>query len=367
MKEGESMQFTADLVTLKAVLADVARFTSGSTNAGLASAHITVESNTATFTGFDGESGIRVSTAVTNSVDGTALLPRQLLDYVSALPAGSVAVAVDANMAKVTSGSLSAKFRCDDPAHYPVVSFLDSEPTALPTAALQNGLKQARIAAAAPTSNRPALCGVLFEVNESSMRLVATDSYRLALATVASSTLPDGTRCTLPIRAVNELDRLLSRVPNVDVRLSDTSATFTFGNVVLTTRLLSQAFPNYGAIIPAASEVGFTVDAAAVAESVKRLKIVAPKETRSLRVSTADGVVTLSTTSASGDAVVEPIAATVAGSPPEFAVNIDYFAEAIATVGTETVAVSVTDALKPLLITGTAGDSIKHVVMPVRA
>jgi DNA polymerase III subunit beta len=360
------VKFKAELNALKLMFADVARFTSGAGLSSLASVHVEVAGKSATFTGFDGETGACATVAVSDTADGAALLPKPLVDYVAALSDGPVVLEVTGNEAKVSAGRLSAKFRVEDASHYPAVSFLDAEPATLAAADLRAGLKQARIAAAGPTSNRTALTGVLFEVADGELRLVATDSYRLAMAQIPSSPFEDGIRRTIPIRAINELERLLGRVEKVEVRLSETAATFTVADVLLTTRLIGHEFPNYAPIIPSAPPTAFTVSAAAVSESVKRLKIVAPKENRALKVSAADGVVTLSAASAAGDAVVEPIEATLVGAPPDFAVNIDYFAEAVATLGTEDVTVSVTDAVKPLLLTSASNPSAKHVVMPVR-
>lgn len=359
------MEFTAPLKSVSAAL-DIARFATNSAAPALAGVHVVVSEGTAQLTAYDGDAGARVAFATTTASDGAGILPRSAVDYIHALPGGDVHVAFTEASVTVSSGQLSATMRTEDPAHYPNVSFNDSNGVELQAPALRTGIRQVRSAAAAATSTRHSLAGVLFEAVDSELKLVTTDGYRLAIASVGPSPLEAGARITVPIKAVAELERLLAKASTVKVHLSELSACFDFGDVKMTTRLIAEAFPNYAGIIPA-STTSPTVQLQSddILESIKRLKIVAPRENRSIRISSANGVVSLSSTAA-GDTAVEPIAATIDGDVPDFAVNVDYLADAVSALGSETVRIAVSDPLKPLLVTDPANTAVKQVMMPIR-
>lgn len=361
------MEVKIPLEKLKTAL-DVARFTTTSAAPVLAAVHVACSGGTLECTAYDGETGARVAVTATSADDGAGLLPRPAVEYINALPAaGEVHLTFDTGSVKIACGTLGATMRTEDPANYPKISFADNDGVDLPAAALRNGIRQVRAAAAAAGSSRPALAGVLFEVTNGELRLVTTDSYRLAVTTLGSTTIDDGARITVPIRAVNELERFLAKAGSVTVRLADISVCFEVEHIKLMTRLIAEKFPNYGAIVPAPNApMGITAGADGILESIKRLKIVAPRENRSVRVSCKDGAVSISTTAATGDAAVEPVDATTAGDVPDFAVNVDYLADAITALGSETVHIAIHDPLKPLLLTRPGDDSTKQIMMPIR-
>jgi len=361
------MELTAPLDSVKAAL-EVARFTSTSGASALSGVHLTVSKNAAVFTGYNGEQSARTSITVKASADGELLLSRPAVEYINALPAtGQLQMKVATDSVKISCGTLSATMRLESAANFPKVPFPASAGVSLPAAALRNGLREVRAAAAAPTSSRPVLAGVLFEVVDGELRLVATDSFRLALSALEKSPLPNGTRFTLPIKAVAELERALARSDKVSVTVSDINVCFETGNLKLSSHLIADKFPTYGPIIPAVEAPGMvTVPTDALLEAVKRLKIVASNENRSVRVSCTDGVVSISTQSPVGDKVIEPLDAKVSGTVPDFAVHVDNLASAVQSLGSETVIVSVHDPLKPVLITRPADTKSKQIVMPIR-
>lgn len=361
------MELTAPLEAVKAAL-EVARFTTTSGASALAGVHVSVSKNTAVFTGYNGEQSARTSITVKASADGELLLSRPAVEYINALPSASqLQLKVSADSVKISCGSLGATMRLEPATNFPKVPFPATAGTTLPSAALRNGLREVRPSAAAPTSSRPVLAGVLFEVVEGELRLVATDSYRLALTKIANSPLADGTRFTLPIKAVTELERALSRTESVSLTVSDINVCFEIGNLKLTSHLIADKFPAYGPIIPAVQAPGMvSVAADAMLEAVKRLKIVASNENRAVRVSCTDGVVSISTQSPVGDKVVEPLEATVTGVVPDFAVHVDNLATAVQSLGSEAVLVSIHDPLKPILVTRPGDESAKQIVMPIR-
>jgi DNA polymerase-3 subunit beta len=361
------MELTAPLDAFKAAL-EVSRFTTTSGASALAGVHLSVSKNSATFTGYNGEQSARTSMPVKATADSELLLSRPTVEYINALPANAqLKINVSSDSLKITCGALSATMRLEPATNYPRIPFPSTAGVALSASSLRNGLREVRASAAAPTSSRASLAGVLFEVVNGELRLVATDSFRLALNTIANSSLPEGTRFTLPIKAVAELERALARSEEVSVTVSDNNVCFETGSLKLSSHLIADKFPTYGPIIPAIEAPGM-VEASAdeMLEAVKRLKIVASNENRAVRVSCTEGVVSIATQSPIGDKVVEPLGASVSGTVPEFAVHVDNLAAAVQSLGSDKVRISIHEALKPILITRPGDETSKQVVMPIR-
>lgn len=363
------MELKAPLEKVKSAL-EVSRFTaSGSGAPALTGVHVNVSNGIAEFTGFDGESRARTNLAVSSSTDGAGVLPRPAVEYLNALPpGGEVSVSFSSSEVRIACGSLSAKMRTDDPANYPKVPFAETDGVEIASSDLRKAIREVRNAAASPTAGRPAMAGMHFDVVDGELRLVTTDGYRLAIARLANSPLPDGTNLTVPLRAVNELERALAKSNKVIVRVEEQHVCFEVEHMKLASTLIAVKYPPYASIVPS-SNAPSSVRASsnAILESIKRLKIVAPRENRSVKVNCTDGVVSISTTSISGDTATEPIVATVAGDVPDFAVNVDYLAEAVQALDGTEVVIAVHDPLKPLLMTRPGDESTKQVMMPIRA
>ena len=179
------------------------------------------------------------------------------------------------------------------------------------------------VPAASADDARPILTGVLLAAEEGGLRLVATDSYRLAVRDLpGTSVLREGQSVLVPSRALRELERLLGSVEEVTLRLGEREATFEVGTTSLTTRLIEGEFPNYRGLIPASHPNRLTVGREALVEAVKRVKLMARELNTPVRLAmSADGLELVAITQDVGqaheqlDAAYEGADLTVAFNP----------------------------------------------------
>src|SRR5206468_7274061 len=129
---------------------------------------------------------------------------------------------------------------------FPRLPPISGEAVKLPATGLTEALRQV-VRAASSEDSRPILTGVLMAAEQGGLRLVATDSYRLAVRDLPGiGVLREGQRVLVPSRALSELQRLLgSAAGEVHLRLGEHDATFELGTTRLTTRLIEGEFPNY--------------------------------------------------------------------------------------------------------------------------
>jgi len=330
--------------------------------------HLALEGDRLVCTGTDLELWIEWAETVHGEEDGQAVLPARLTsDILRALEPGAVEVVVTAADARITSAR----------SHFEVVtyaaeSFPGMAPSGAPAVTLQadafaEALRQV-VRAASTDESRQALTGVLLTAEEHGLRMVATDSYRLALRDLSgTSVLAEGQKVLVPARALNELVRLLSGADALTLRLGDKDATFEVGSARLSTRLIDAEFPNYRQLIPSSYPNRLTVGREPLLDAIRRVKLLARESTSSpIRLNlSADGVELIARTQDLGQAS-EAVDAKYEGTEMVVAFNPDYLSAGVeATTGDEVV-LETLDALKPAVLRGTEGGEFLYLLMPVR-
>ncbi len=317
-------------------------------------------------TGSDLDITITAQTTVAGESDGVAVVPSRLLaDIVRSLSSGAVEFEVVDDEARVTAGRSEFTVRAFPAAEYPQVLGPTGDGVELDSGALRGALQQVTRAASSDDS-RPILTGVLMAAEGSGLRLVATDSYRLAVRDIPGvSVLDDGQEVLVPSRALSEVAKLLAGGPTARLRLGERDASFEVGGVQLTTRLIEGAFPNYRGLIPSSQPNVLRVSREALLEAVRRVRLLA-QESTPIRLAMADGTLELVAVTQDVGQAHDSVDASYSGDDLTVAFNPDYLIDGIeATTGDELVLQTV-DALKPAVIRTPENDEFFYLLMPVR-
>ena len=322
-----------------------------------------------TLTGTDLELTISVEIAVSGSGDGVVILPGRLAsDIVRALPSGSVEVEVGDDEARIAAGRSDFSLRVLPADEFPRIAEPGGEPVTLASAELATALSQV-VRAASSDDARPILTGVLLAAEGQGLRLVATDSYRLAIRDLPGTTvLAEGQKVLVPSRALTELARLLGANPSVDsltVRLGERDASFEVGGTRLTTVLIEGEFPPYERLIPQAQPNRLTVGREVLLEAVRRVKLLAREATPVRLGMSSDGLELVAITQDVGQAH-EALDAKFEGSDLTVAFNPEYLVQGIEVAPGDEVTIETVDALKPALLRCADHPDFLYLLMPVR-
>ena len=276
------MKFRCERETLADALATAGRAATGRTGTlpVLSGLRLELSGDQLTVTGTDLDLTIQLEIAVGGETDGGVVLPARLSsDIVRSLPAGKVEVASPTTTCKISGGRSQFSVRPLSLDDYPRLSAPASSAVTLTAAAFGEALRQV-VRAASTDEARPILTGVLLTAEDDGLRMVATDSYRLAVRDLPGvSVLGADQKVLVPGRALNELQRLLGVGEELVLRLGEREATFEVGTTRLTTRLIEGEFPNYRQLIPASYPNMLTVDREPLLEAIRRVKILAHDST----------------------------------------------------------------------------------------
>jgi DNA polymerase-3 subunit beta len=321
-------------------------------------------------TGTDIELWITVSVQVDGSEDGVAVLPARIAsEVVRSLQSGAVSFAVNDSEASITSGRFQSSIRTLPAEEYPKLPVPGDAAVTLDAAGLAEALHQV-VPAASSDDARPILTGVLFAAEGDGLRLVATDSYRLAVRDLpGTSVLSSDQTVLVPSRALKEVERLLGSANSLTLRLGEREADFEISgestSTRLTTRLIEGEFPNYRQLIPSSYPNALTVGREVLGEAVRRVKLMAREATPVRLTMSADGLELVAVTQDVGQAS-EQVDAGYEGEDLTVAFNPDYLLEGIDIARGDEVTLSTLDALKPAVLRGSETSTFLYLLMPVR-
>lgn len=336
----------------------------------LAGVRMEVAGDTLTITGTDLELTIRLTIQVGGERDGAAVVPARLVgDIVKALPSGAVEIDLDdtADGAEMSISAGRSQFSVrplslDD---YPAQSEPAADAVTIPAAAMAEALRQV-VRAASTDDARAVLTGVLLASEDDGLRMVATDSYRLAVRDLPeSSMLGSGQKVLIPGRALSELQRVMGDEENLTVRLGEREATFEAGSTRLSTRLIEGEFPNYRNLLPSSYPNLLTISKPALLEAIRRVKILAQDSTP-VRMSLGGETVQLTAITQDVGNAAEEIDASYDGAEMTVAFNPDYLLAGIEAIDADDVTLATMDPMKPAVLRGAGQDDYLYLLMPVR-
>jgi DNA polymerase-3 subunit beta len=325
-------------------------------------------------TGTDLDLTISVETTVAGGTDGVVVAPGRLVtDIVRALEPGAVTLETDDEDLRITSGRSNFSVRTHPAGDFPRLPVPTGDAVILPADGLAEALRQV-VRAASSEDSRPILTGVLIAAEGDGLRLVSTDSYRLAVRDLGvAGVLGAGEKVLVPSRALSELQRLLGSAGSgaagtgeVAVRLGSHDVTFTTGTVSLTTRLIEGEFPNYRQLIPDSYPNKLTVGRDALLDAVRRVKLLARDPTTPVRIALRSEGIELTVITTDWGQATEDVDAKYEGAEMTVAFNPAYLIDGIEALAGDEVVLSTLDALKPATLRPTGSDEYLYLLMPVR-
>jgi DNA polymerase-3 subunit beta len=200
------------------------------------------------------------------------------------------------------------------------------------------------------------------------LRAVATDGHRLARVEIPAPTGSAGMPGVIvPRKAVAEVQKLVDDVnAEVSIELSTTKIRFTFGDVVLTSKLIDGTFPDYARVIPANNDKRLIIDCAPFAAAVDRVSTISSERGRAVKLSLTDGRLTLSVTNPDSGSAMEELEVDYDAGALDIGFNARYLLDITSQLDSDTALFRLADPGSPTLIQDRDGAAALYVLMPMR-
>jgi DNA polymerase III subunit beta len=319
----------------------------------------------------DMEIGLRVPVEGDVAREGAVVLPgRLLVDVIRALPGAEVSLELRATEqdVEIRSGSATFQIRTLRLEDFPPLP--EPEPATrvqVPAAALVETI--AKVARAASTDQaRPVLTGIMVSASGDELRMVATDSYRLAVKeTRLEQSLSGSFEANVPARAMQELQRIASGIGEGELAISQRAGQVVFeaDGVVLSSRLIEGQFPNHRQLLPDAFEHELQLSGTEISDVVRRIALLAQKNAP-LRLSFAEGELTVSARTPDVGEARETLPVPFHGEPLEIGFNPDFLREGLESVAPADVLLRLISPLRPGLIQAADESGFLYLLMPIR-
>lgn len=304
---------------------------------------------------------------------GSLTVPARLFaEFVSSLPHGNIELSALDSVLTVKSPNYESKINGISADEFPLIPTITSDPAlSLDAATFRDALAQVVVAASADEA-RPVLAGIYLYVEESSLFIVATDSYRLAEKRLElGEDAPDFFSVLVPARTMQELIKLLSDATgDVELYVDENQVMFRIADVELVSRLIEGQFPPYRRIIPESAETSFDIATNELARITKVASLFARESAGSIRLEIkAEGEVSVVSNDSEVGGNTSSAQCDVSGDDGEISLNARYLTDALAAVKSSTVTVAISGKLSPCVISPAdedSGDDYIHIVMPLR-
>lgn len=323
-----------------------------------------VTGSTLRVTGTDLEMTVRTQVEVESLAEGSVVIPGKLLEQaVRRMPAGQVTIGTEDSDVEILGKGPRFTLRQLSLDDFPTVDDSPVGGTEVDGEALAEAVGQVAVAASGDAA-RPILTGVLFEAREDGVRLVATDSYRLAVRDLPGVGI-EGSGL-IPARGLRELPRTVGST-KVRVDLDGREGVFGSDRGTLRLRMIEGTFPKYQSLLPEAYPNKVVVSKEGLLEALTRVSLVAEDHIPvRLRLSEGGVELTVSRQDVGGEA--EHLAGTYTGSDDEvqIAFNPRYLTDGVNAVTGDQVEIEVIDGLKPSVLRGSDDTDFLYLLMPVR-
>ncbi|MGI8576553.1 MAG: DNA polymerase III subunit beta [Nocardioidaceae bacterium] len=336
-----------------------------------------------TLSGFDYETSAQVTIPTVVADEGRVLVSGRLLADISrSLPAKPVEVTFEGAKLSLTCGSSRFSLQTMPVEDYPALPPMPEVAGTVDSSEFAAAVGQA-VTAAGRDDMLPVLTGVKLEIDGSTLSLLATDRFRLSLRELQWQPRQTDftTNALVPARVLAETAKSLTSGSDVKIALGGGGAggdgligfegTSAGGVRRTTTRLIEGAFPNVRQLFPNSSEISAAVETAALLESVKRVSLVAGRNT-SIRLSFTSGTVTLEAGNGEEAQATESLEASLTGDDISIGFNPTYLLDGLGAVTGSHVHLAMTQFDRPAAIAGMpAPDSdpdlgFRYLLMPLR-
>lgn len=340
---------------------------------------ILVEANddgTLTLSAFDYEVSARVTVPADVAEAGQVLVSGRLLADISRnLPNKPIDISTDGTKVNVACGSSRFSLREMPVEEYPTLPTSPEPSGTVAGDVFTHAVAQVSIAADRGDT-LPILTGVRMEVDGEKITLLATDRYRLAMRELTwHPASPEASHLALiPARQLSDTAKALGASGSVELAFgggSEGLIGFEAGQRRATTRLLDGEYPKVSSIFPSSVDTEAVVETASLEEAVKRVALVAERNTPVL-LKFSDGQVAIEAGTGDDAQASEAVEAALTGPQIQIAFNPQFLLDGLHAVGTPWTRLSFTQPSRPAVLSGQreadadADTSYRYVLMPVR-
>ncbi|PJJ65295.1 DNA polymerase III subunit beta [Compostimonas suwonensis] len=332
---------------------------------------------------FDYEVSAQTTIAADVEETGTVLVSGRLLaEIASKLPNAPVHFSTEDSRIRVSSGSASFTLLSMPVEEYPSIPQVSAQTGLVPADEFAAAVAQVAVAASRDDVT-PVITGVQLEVGETSLGLVATDRYRVAVREIDWDSGSNGASAEpitalVPARTLQEVGKTFGHSGTISIAITSKDdrelIAFTGDKKTVTSLLIKGNFPPVRRLFPDTVENYAVLNTAELIEATRRVSLVLEREA-ALRYSFTNDGLTLEALGSEQAQASETIDAILTGTETVVSLKPQFLLDGLSAVHSEFVRISFTKTDNPnkpgpVLITGQSSkeqvtsDSYRYLLQP---
>jgi DNA polymerase III subunit beta len=334
-----------------------------------------------TLSSFDYEVSAQTEVAAEIEEPGRVLVSGRLLaEIASRLPSAPVVFSTEDSRITVSCGSAHFTLLSMPVEEYPTLPQIAASSGSLPAEAFANAVAQVAVAASRDDVT-PVITGVQLEVSKTSLSLVATDRYRVAVREIewsAGDSIEDSITALIPARTLTEIGKTFGHSGTVAIAITSTDEreliAFQADKRTVTSLLIKGNFPPVKRLFPEDVDNYAVINTSELIEATRRVSLVLEREA-ALRFSFSIDGLTLEAIGSEQAQASETIDAFLTGGDTVVSLKPQFLLDGLGAVHSEFVRISFTKTDNPnkpgpVLITSQSSkdqagaDNYKYLLQP---
>lgn len=326
------------------------------------------EEITLTGTDLEVEVSARLSASKRSNCEMT-LPARKLLDICRALPAGAVLeVKKEGDKAHIKAGKSRFTLLTQPTSDFPIIQIPQWDQTLrLQQKDLKFLFVQTQFCMA-QQDVRYYLNGLLLEFTDKTLRAVATDGHRMAIAEIVhDQTTNTARQVIVPRKGVQEITRLLEdAAESVEIQISQNHLRVKTEGLVFTSKLIDGKYPDYTKVVPTAQSKTIRIGREEFRDALSRVAILSSDKFRGVRLTLTGNNLKITAHNPEQEEAQEEVASDYRGEGMEIGFNVNYMIEAISAFPSRDITLGLNDPNSSCTITSPDTKTPLYVIMPMR-
>ncbi|ASW41959.1 DNA polymerase III subunit beta [Clostridium isatidis] len=220
--------------------------------------------------------------------------------------------------------------------------------------------------AVAQDETRPILQGILFEIKDKKLNLVALDGYRMAVRSEYLGS-DDNIDVVIPGKTLNEVAKILEDAENlVKITFTDNHILFNLDKTKIVSRLLEGKFVNYVSLLPQEHKILVEVNRHDLQNCIERASLMSKDSNSNLiKLDFNEDNVIITSNSQLGK-VREELNINLQGEELQIAFNSRYILDVLKNIDENEIYMEMTSSVSPCIIRCKSNDNSRYLVLPVR-
>ncbi|MDD5545098.1 MAG: DNA polymerase III subunit beta [Candidatus Paceibacterota bacterium] len=326
----------------------------------------------------DLELGIEITITGKTEKEGKFVLPAKTFSaFLNNLPEEKISLEKKDNTLSVFGGKYNSVFQGMNPEDFPIIPEIKTEKfIELEKNDLEEALEQI-IPSISYSSLKPELNGVLLKLENGILKIVGTDSFRLAEKTIFNdkfkTNIKEDLEIIIPLRSSQELLRIIQEQIEEDstkikINPEINQVQFSTENIRLISRLINAEYPKYASIIPKNFEINIIFDKKDLLEAVKVVGLFSGRiNDIHFNISPDKKEVVIEAQDISlgkSHATINPLE--IKGKNLEINFNYRFILDSLNSIREEMVIINLNNELNPGLVKGKNDNSFIYILMPIK-